>query len=606
MGRRNHKSIICFLLAGFWIGLSCLWVSGCSDNPDAKAAKEVRNQTAEAVQMSLKEKNYEGYDAAHDKVMASLERNRPQGLTKDAALLASGNLALVKGQQMQAGLSPKTLQLRTSTNKLEKILRSSEKLLIEKERSGMLLAAEDQEIVELQKLLNGDDQTEGLNKQLEQVGAQREKLLSQKTSMQADRERIQAVLDEHQGNADTLMRQAELAKGAARLDLEKQAFAILQQRKDHYIKAQTLENEMAVLDGKIALVQVRFDGLTQNIQEIQQRIEVIDTSPTRTALKQQMRETEEAVSGNQQRLAGVSDEIATAFAAYRKASDEICAVYEEAFAEFEKIRSEDAKFAATVRLADSAHHVALACSMSIRVQKDLSERLQGLLDTTDPVFVSAMQSLPIQHDIDADYKKKAFAYFDRSIETNEKALLMTARLSRNLEQEGKSKIQEAECSLLKSKLLALYGKMQLADLTGEFDIANSTETAMDDLIQRGSELGVCFTQSETMRVITNEGLNYLPSLPLNMEVFIEGKKQELSAWKRLPVSEQEPVVESNIQEIDRLVAQYGQDAAQQLEPLKQEMLAAQERGFKEPTPTSSSGSDPNSFSRSPDDPNLLW
>ena len=558
----------------------------------------MRSQTAQAVQTSVTEKDY---DAAQRKVMASLQQNRPQGLTKDAALLASGNLALVKGQQMQVDLGPKTLQLRISTNKLEKILRSSEKFLLEKERIGMLLTVEDQESVELQKLLSGDDQTEGLNKQLEGVDARIQQLLSQKASMQADRERIQAVLDEYQGNADALMRQAELTKGAPRLDLEKQAFAILHERKDHYIKAQTLENEMAVLDGEIALLQVSLDGLTQNIQEIQQRTEAIDTSPTRVALKQQMREIEDALNGNQQRLVAASNEIAVEFAAYRKASEQVCAVYEEAMGEFEKIRSGDAGFAATVRLADSAHHVALACSTFIGVHKDLSERLQGLLDTADPVFVSAMQNkLPIQHDSDANYKKKAFSYFDQSIETYEKAISQAGRMG-----------PDARCSLLKSKLLALYNKMQLADLTGEFDLADSTQTAMDDLIQRGTELGTCFTQSETMRVITNEGLNYLPSLPLNMEVFIEGKKQEFSAWKRLPMSEQEPVVDDNIQQIDELIAQYGQDVAQQLEPLKQEMLAAKERGFTEPVPGSSGPSEggftePAPGRSKPGEPNSLF
>ena len=577
MGRRNHKSIIYVLLSGF-----CLWVSGCSDNPEAKAAKEVRSQTALAVQTSVTEKDY---DAAQQKVMASLQKNRPQGLTKDAALLASGNLAMVKGQQMQVDLGPKTSQLRTSTNKLEKILRIFEKFILEKERIGMLLAVEDKETAELQKLLNGNGQTEGLKKQLEQVDAQRQQMLSQKASIQANRERIQAVLDEYQGNADALMRQAELTKGDPRLDLEKQAFAILQQRKDNYIKAQTLENEMAILDGDITLLQVRFDGLSQNVQDIQQRMEAIDTSPTRLALKQQMREIEGTLNGNQQLLGAASDEIASVYKAYHEASEQVCAVYEEAMAEFEKIGSGDAGFAATVRLADSAHYVALARSASISVRKNLSERLQGLLDTADPLFVSAIQSkLPMPLAADADYKKKAFDYFDRSIETYEKAVEQAERMG-----------DDPKCSLLKSKLLALYGKMQLADLTGEFDLADSTETAMDNLIQRGTELGTCFTQSETMRVVTNEGLNYLPSLPLNMEVFIEGKKQEFSAWKRLPVSEQEPAVDTSIQQIDELIAKYGQDAAQQLEPLKQEMLAAKERGFTEMAPSSRGPGEPNSL-----------
>jgi hypothetical protein len=47
------------------------------------------------------------------------------------------------------------------------------------------------------------------------------------------------------------------------------------------------------------------------------------------------------------------------------------------------------------------------------------------------------------------------------------------------------------------------------------------------------------------------------------------------------VSEQEPVVDNNLQQIDELVAQHGQDVAQELEPLKLEMLAAKEGGFKE-------------------------
>ena len=582
MGRRNHKSIICILLAGFWMGLSCLWVSGCSDNPDAEAAKKTRNQTAQAVQTSVTERDY---DAAQQKVMASLQQNRPRGLTKDAALLTSGNLALVKGQQMQVDLAPKIVQLRTSTNKLEKILRDSEKILLEKERNEMLLAVENQEIVELQKLLSGDGQSEGINKQLEQVDARRQQLLTQKASLQADREQVQAVLDEYQGNADGLMRQAELTKGAARLELERQAFAILQQRKDHYVKAQMLENEMAVLDGDIALIQVSFDGLTRNIQEVQQRTEAINTSPTRTALKQQMREIEDALNENQRRLGAVSDGIAAGFTAYRKASEQVCAVYVEAIAEFEKISSGDAGFAATVRLADGAHHVALAYSTFISVHKDLSERFQGLMDSADPVFISAMQSkLPMQRGGDADYKKKALDYFDQSVVAYEKAVLRANRMG-----------EDAKCSLLKSELLALYGKMQLADLTGEFDLATSTETAMDDLIQRGTELGVCFTQSETMRVIENEGLNYLPALPLNMDVFIEGKKQELSALKQLPVSEQEPVVDINIQQIDELITQYGQNIAQQLEPLKQEMLAAKERGFTEMSSSSRGPGEPNSF-----------
>jgi hypothetical protein len=106
-------------------------------------------------------------------------------------------------------------------------------------------------------------------------------------------------------------------------------------------------------------------------------------------------------------------------------------------------------------------------------------------------------------------------------------------------------------------------------------------------------LGTCFTQSEIMRVVSNEGLDYLPSLPLNMDVFIEGKKRELTAWKELSVSEQELVVDDNLQEIDDLVTQYGQEVAPQLESVKQAMLTAKEGGFKEIQPEEEPGFAPS-------------
>lgn len=88
-------------------------------------------------------------------------------------------------------------------------------------------------------------------------------------------------------------------------------------------------------------------------------------------------------------------------------------------------------------------------------------------------------------------------------------------------------------------------------------------------------------------MIENEGLNYMPQLPLNMEVLAEGLRQSFSAWKRLPVNEQEQAVETNLQQIDALISKYGQELAAQLEPLRQEMLAAKERGFKEAVATPS-------------------
>ncbi|MEN8126427.1 MAG: hypothetical protein ABFR90_01340 [Planctomycetota bacterium] len=594
MRRRKRKSFILCLLALICAGGLGLYVAGCSDNPEAKAAKEMRSKTTDAVRESVQGKDYESYDAAHNKVMDLLESNRSGGLTGDAALLASGNLALAKGQQMQADLGLKSLPLRENTDALEKTLSSSERLLLEKEKTEKLLTSGDQEVAGLQQLLNGDGQEEGLNKQLERVSAELEKLQSEKKSLQAEKDQAQATLSKYKADADNLMRQAELAQGDQRLDLEKQAFAILQQRKDYYLKAQTAENQIAVIDNDIALVEVRVNGLTGNIKDSQTRIEAINTSQTRAALEEQVCDIQNSIDGNRQRLSELSGMVAAAMAAYRELADQTCAEYDDAIAEFKKVKSSDVDFTKKARLADSAHYAALTCSSFLRTQKYLSERLGMVLETADPVFVSEMQGKLPQQNTDAEYVKKAFAYFDQSVESYEEALSAASRLSRDLKQEDKSKVQDAKCTLMKSQVLALHSKMQLADVLEEFDVANAAETAMGEVIQKGTdELGVPFTQSETMRIIENQDIDYQPSLPLNMEVFIDGKKQELSVWKTLPIDEREAAVDKNVQEIDALTAQYGEDITQPLEVMKQEMIEAKESGFKEPAASSGIG-EPNS------------
>jgi hypothetical protein len=51
-------------------------LTSCRDNPDAKAAKEVRKETASALDDLSRDKEY---NAAQQKVMATLVRHRAQG-----------------------------------------------------------------------------------------------------------------------------------------------------------------------------------------------------------------------------------------------------------------------------------------------------------------------------------------------------------------------------------------------------------------------------------------------------------------------------------------------------------------------------------------------
>lgn len=572
MRRRNHKSFFLLLLAVFFAG----GLTGCADDPEARDAKEMRNRTAEAIQLSTEKDEHK---EAQEKVMSVLETNRSRGVTKDAALLASGSLAMAEGQRLQSDLGMRSFQCEQDVDALERAIRSSERLLLEKERIEQLLKTDDEMIAELQKILEGKDSQEGLNKQLEFANADMDKLLSQKELVLTGKDHTQSILDEYHSNADDLMRQAELTKGDRRLELEKQAFAILEQRKEYYTKVQAAENELSLLNSDIALVQVRVDGLTASIQDIQGQIDAIHTSQAHVVLRQQMQELQQSIAAGQDRLARASEGVNTGCAEYHEMSKKICAVYDRAITEFTNVASRDVDFMATVQSADSAQYAALAMSALVKTQKCMADRLQALLNSTEQQFQTYIQNqLPVIQIARADDAKKAFEYFDQSIAGYTKAQEAVVGLFGS----DRSKKEDIECRLLKSQLLALHSKMQLADLIEAFDLANATEIAMDEVIEKGQQVGVCFTQSEAMRVVENEGLGYFPLLPLDMQAFISGQKQELSEWKRLPVSEREAAVDANLQTIDDLTAEYGQDVASQLESLKQEMLSAKERGFKEP------------------------
>ncbi|MCI0500072.1 MAG: hypothetical protein L0Y36_10430 [Planctomycetales bacterium] len=548
--------------------LSTLAAGGCSDDPETKAAQTARKQTAEAVRASVEEGDYA---AAQQKVMAALVQNRPEGLTRDAALLASGNLALAKGRQMQADLGLEMLPLNRRVELLARTLRRAEDLLVEKERIEGLLASDEQEVAQLRQILAGE---EGLQTQLDQAGARMTELRSQREAAQAEKNKTQAALDEYQAQADALLRQAETAGGDEKLALQQKAYAILQQRKDYYIQIQAAENAIANLDDQAELVQVHLDGINRSIQEIQQRIAAVESSENRTALKQQTGQIAEQISVSQQELAEMAAAIKTGFAAYEEKTRKICAVFEEAAAEFEKIHSGDAGFASTVCLAESVHRAALADAALVKIQVDLAERFKNLTDTADAALITVLQErFPVQPQVQPDSKQKIAGLFDRAIETYEKALSEAERLG-----------PAAVCSVLKSQLLAHHDKMRFADICGDVDLANAAETAMMEVVQKGTEKGICFTQSEALKIVESDGLGYLPSLPLNMEVFIEGKKQEFTAWKQLPLDQQEAAVDALIPQIDALIAQYAQQVSEALEPLRKEMLDAKERGFKEPAP----------------------
>lgn len=576
---RNHKYFIHCVLSLLCSGV-LLTAAGCSDNPEDAASKRVSQKTIDVVETSVKEKNYDAAQQQVIAVMVDRDNKDAGGGSKDTAVLASGNLAMARGRRMMSDLElsvwkkadPESdaLPLQDRITEFENVLRSSEQLLLEKQQIENLLAGGQQEMEELRQLLAGGDGQPGLRTQADEAQAELTRLLDRKNQLLGQKDEVQTVLDDYQSRAAGFARKAEMAQGDEKLNLEKQGFAILQERKQYYIQAQSIENEVAVLDGQIELAQAKADGLNRSVQETEGRIEAIDNSQTRIALKRQMHEVGQTIGVNQQKMTAQAQSIRSSLDAYKAESRSVCEVFEEAAGEFERVRSRQAQFAVKLGQADSYHYAALTCSSSIKVQKIVSERLEDLMVTAEPTFADALrQKLPIQTRVDAELSQKVMDFFDKAIVLYGEALDSAGAIG-----------QETECNVLKSQLLSVDAKMLLANALGLNDVTIEAAAKREELIEKGNEYGVSFTQSETKKLL-DFGIDYKPSLPVNLDVFAEDLEKRFVGWKALPVSEQEAEVDANLMEIDKLVEKYGEELARRMEPLKQEMLAARERGFKE-------------------------
>lgn len=568
---RNYKYFI-FRVLVLLGAVSVFPFGGCTDDPQNADSKQIRQETTDALQMVDRTADPEALQSARNKIQSSLVKYRQADqITKDAAMLASGNLALARGRGMMNDLGLKTMPVRKAVSNLERTLGSAESLLVEKERIEGILSSGQTEMTQLEQLVKGTADKPGMQTQLQAVQTQLDQLKSQKTQEQAKQEKTQAVLDDYQARADDLLRKAELSNGDEKLKLQKQAYAIMKDRKDSYIEVQASEDAIASLDSQIELAQSKLDNLTQSIQDIQGRIKAIDTSSTRIALKQQQHEVEQELSVTQQQLTSDAKAITTELDAFKNAAKEVGAVFEEAANEFKGVRSRDASFTANLQLAESYHLAAAAAAAVIKLQLDTSDRLNDVVNTTEPVFAELLrEQLPITMSIDTEQSDQVMALYDQAIETYQKALDAAGSMGK-----------DAQCSVLKSELLAADSKMRLADRLNLPDIAEKADAKCQELKEKGKEYGVSFTQSETLNLV-DYGIDYTPSLPVNLEVLADELATRFSAWKRLPLAEQEEAVKANLEQITELIDKYGAALAEKLEPLKQEMLAAQERGFKAP------------------------
>ncbi len=561
--------------------LAIIWLAaGCQDNPQDKAAKEVHQQIQAALAAPDKA-------AARQQIQSALASHRPTGLAQDSAHLATANLALDQGLSLRSDLMLQTLPLRKAADDIASELKRSQRLLLEKERIEKMLALQDEEITELNTLLTGAAEQPGLRTRLTEAQRELNELTSQREALLQQKNDIQTIIDDSQARSETLLRQADLAKGDEKLALQKQAYDLMLERTQDYVQVQAVENRIGILDDRIALTKLHVESLTDHIRQTTEKIETLQTNPNRQMLQEQIADIDRMLSAHQEQIAAYTDTIHSRLDAYRQTARQAIELFEQAAEQYQKVRSADA-VAAAIRQADSYAYAAMVYADQISFLRRLTSQAAGIMDAVDEALVRGLpERLPLHMDGQPELFEAVVALFDKADQAYETAM----ERARRIPERGR----EAACNVLKNRILALYSKMHLADTVGQYDLAAQVQEHLDQLKEQGQEFGSLFTHSEIARLV-DRGLDYVPALPVNVELYFESIRQRLTEWKRLSEPEQQAAaVERNLAEMEALVRTYGDEMARLLEPLKQEMEAAKARDFATPAPAPGTAADPNSL-----------
>lgn len=567
MGSKSFKCNFSMYLCVFY-AVFVLFLAGCRDNPQDKAAKSVHQEIQKAIAQN-------DPVLAQRQVQSAIATYRPSGLAQDSANWVNGSLMLQQGLTLKSDLFAKSTPISQSIAAISSLLVQSEQWLFEKERIASMLALDEREIAELSVLLSGTPETHGFQKQLTLAQAELSELQARQQNLQAEHDAVLAVLANRQSQADGLLRQADLAQGDARLALQQQAYEILLGGREDYVNAQSLENSLGIVSEQIALSQTQVEMLQDSVRHTQARIDALESAPSRPQLKSQLAEIDQLLAERRLRIYTHADVIKAELTAYLQAADELVQLFEDAADQFQRVSAMDAGFAAAFRQADSLTYAGIALGEKMKFLRQIAGRLTGIIAAADEKLSGGLaERLPMNTELNAQEVEKFTALFAAADEAYQAA----GSRARRVPKIG----QQAACTVLKSHLLSVYLQMSLADAMKLFDLANQTQTRLEELKKEAQEFGDMFTFSTTAQLL-EKGLDFTPSLPVNVELYFEGIRQRFGEWKNLQTPQEQAVlVERNLLEMAELIKTYGEEMAKLLEPIKQEMLTAKEQGFVAP------------------------
>ncbi|MFI4911282.1 MAG: hypothetical protein ACIAQZ_06395 [Sedimentisphaeraceae bacterium JB056] len=350
----NLRSLTYLLGLGLVLGL----VAGCSESPEAKAAKEARQQAQKAAAIVEDYKLNEGYDysAAKQEVDKALAMANRAGGQADSVYFASADLTSTYASKLQGVVSDSEEEVAEKLQKCIQIARRLSDCQAQLSSIEMLMDSGEQEAKSLKTLLYSEK--EGIEAKLAENKEKLEGLLAQLNSYKKVAETAKASADSIQLKADKMLRQAELLEGEARIELERDAYSLLKGKdsnnsvfyyqkalQDNLDKAESVQVLINTVKPLIPKLQSDIEYVAKRISELDKQDQTYDFTGQLASLKSQY---DEIMSALEAKIADFNE----AFSNYSNDVASQIELYAEAQANYAKVKSEGLRQNAQLRMAD--------------------------------------------------------------------------------------------------------------------------------------------------------------------------------------------------------------------------------------------------------------
>lgn len=576
-------------VAAAMVILTVLFVVGCGDDPENKASRQLRancerarvivsesrtkaQQILRDSEESIKEADparaaieiskgtakarqeiKDGYERAYSEVSGALDKyaRAASTQTKSVAALTAADIVFSEAGELNSLLGNYRIGAETVFDEITVIVRQIDSLQGQKGMLEKLLAGVEQEADGLEDVLeNGVSGNAGLRKLLADERARLNELLQEKTQLNQKMHQQQDIANAIERQASAMLKEAEsLSNSNERLKLEKEAFRLQLSKKEHLSQYQSIVDSIALIESKKLISEQMVEKYESDVKMFSDKIAAIRSSSRQSDLQRQLTQIDQQMSQNHQKIGNFLGQLSQKRKTYNDSLEEVATLFDKAAVDYDRAtKSSKVRAFAAERAASSRLRLGALYSDSVCFHEELLSRMRFVEGTSAIIGSGGLDSAVRQYSqVSSDHRDKAYESFDLAIEG-----------FGALADGG-----EFACTALKSNILALYGKAELAAYLGGVALTDRlretsylvSDKAMEDvgkLLPRVEECDPGFSKSITSRLLSG-GVEFVPQMEVDLTSYYEDiRSRQFGDWAKLKGQEKVRRIEYLLVLIERM------------------------------------------------------